>query len=245
MQNQIVILAAGKGKRMNSSDMPKVLVPLKGKPVILYLLDQVNQLTQLIKPVIVVGFMKEKVREFLGDAYLYATQEKQLGTAHAVMAAKEKVNAENILVLYGDMPFVSANSLRKLLHLHRQSGNNLSMFTSIVENFEGVFGALKSYGRIIRDKSGEIVKITEYKDATEEERERKEVNPGIYCFKTSWLWDKLEKIENHNSQGEYYLTDLVEIAIKEGLKISSLKIDPKEVLGINTLQDLEEAEKIA
>ncbi len=244
MQTQIVILAAGKGRRMNNLDLPKVLFPLHGKPLILPLLEQVKKISPH-PPVIVVGFKRGEVMEALGPEYTYAFQKEQLGTAHAVWCAKPKISSKNILVLYGDMPFMKASSMEKLIKFHLDKKPMISMFTSFVPNFKGPRASLDNYGRIIRDHYGNIVKITEYKDATEEERKIKEVNPGIYVFNTEWLWSHIDLINNNNTQNEFYLTDIIEVAISESFPIESIKIDPKEVVGINTLSQLEEARKIS
>lgn len=251
MTNQFVILAAGKGTRMGG-DMPKVLVGLKNKPLILHLLHELENLNQLIKPVIVVGYQAEKVRAVLGEDYIFAYQQKQLGTAHALLAAKAKVKAENIVVLYGDMPFIKAESLRGLMKLHRDNAANISMLTTVAPNFENEYRSLKSYGRIVRRSENEgstelekgVVRIVELKDATEAERQIMEVNPGIYMFNTKWLWKNLEQIQNTNSQNEYYLTDIVALAIKLGEKVYTQLVDPKEVIGINTQEHLEIAESL-
>ncbi len=254
MRNQIVILAAGKGTRLGTSSVPKVLVMLKNKPLIFYLLDQIEHISQLIKPVVVIGYMADKVRGVLGEDFFYAMQEQQLGTAHAVKAAKGKIKAKNILVLYGDMPFIKAESLKSLMKLHHKKDSNISIMTTIVSSFEEEYKSLKHYGRIIRNPSpfspskgggkGGIIKITEYKDASDKEKEIKELNTGIYMFQTEWLWENIKKIKNRNAQKEYYLTDIVEVAISENEAVNSLEIDPREVMGINSLEDLRQAEKI-
>lgn len=244
MKNRVVILAAGKGKRMGKAEMPKVLVALKNKPLILYILEELEKLNALFKPVIVVGYKSEKVKQILGDDFVYAFQDKQLGTAHAVEASKNKVKAENVLALYGDMPFIKASSLKKLINLHHKKKSKISMFTAKVPNFSGKFGSLNGYGRILRNSAGKIVEIVEFKDANERQRKNKEVNPGIYVFNSDWLWKNIKKISNHNVQKEYYLTDLIKIAFEEQENISNLQIDPKEVLGVNTPQDLAWAEKV-
>ncbi len=243
MTNQIVILAAGQGKRMGGQ-LPKVLISVKDKPLILYLLEEVQKIELTAQPVLVVGYKKELVRQFLGEKYTYAVQEKQLGTGSAVKAAKYKVKAENVLVLYGDMPFISAPSLKKLIKKHIQEKNIITMFTAKPENFDQHFSSLKNYGRIVRDGEGKIKKITEYKDCSETEKQIREVNPGIYMFQTKWLWENIDKLQNKNAQGEYYLTDLLELAIKQNLKVESLPIEPKEVLGVNSPEDLLVAEKM-
>jgi bifunctional UDP-N-acetylglucosamine pyrophosphorylase / glucosamine-1-phosphate N-acetyltransferase len=244
MKNQIVILAAGKGSRMGDGTTPKVLVMLKSKPLILHLLDELEKVSQLAKPVIVVGYMHTQVMGVLGEGYTYAFQREQLGTGHAVMSAEQKIKAENIVVLYGDMPFIKAVSLKKLIQLHLTQQATMSMFTATAPDFSGDYESLNGFGRIIRDPYGNITKITEYKDASQEERKILEVNPGIYMFKTSWLFENIHAIRRNNTQGEYYLTDMVEIAIQKGVNIYSLPINPKEVMGVNTVEQLQMAEKL-
>ena len=244
MRNQIVILAAGKGTRMDRGDIPKVLVMLKNKPLILYILEQIDRINQLAKPVIVVGYMADKVKAVLGSDYIYAFQDHQLGTAHALHCAKGKISGENILVLYGDMPFINSDSLRQLMRLHHSKSAIISMFTTTIPSFEGKFSNLKHYGRIIRNFAGKITKITEFKDASEKEKEIKELNPGIYMFNSAWLWDNIKKIKNKNAQGEYYLTDIIELAMQQGIEVNTLAINPQEVVGINSKLELETAEKI-
>ena len=229
---------------MGNPRVPKVLIMLKNKPLILYILDEIEKINQLAKPVIVVGFGAGKVQQVLGNHYLYAFQDKQLGTAHALMAAKNKVKADNILVLYGDMPFIKAGSLKDLIRLHLHSGAKISMLTSQVNSFKGNNISLEHYGRIIRTPLGEPAGIVEFKDATDVQRKIKEVNPGIYMFNTKWLWENIKKIENNNAQKEYYLTDIVAVALSQGEKINSILINPEEIIGINSTQDLEIAEKI-
>lgn len=241
MRNQIVILAAGKGTRMGGG-MPKVLVMLKNKPLILYLLEEIEKINQLAKPVIVVGYMADKVKAVLGNDYIYATQHDQLGTAHALLSAKKKITGQNILVLYGDHPFIKAESLKKLMRLHHHKQGNISMFTTTVPNFNGSYKTLEHFGRIIKDSRKKISKIVEYKDASAGQRKIRELNPGIYMFNASWLWRNAEKIQNKNQQAEYYLTDIVEVAIAAGEPVNSLNIEPKEVIGINTREDLKRAE---
>lgn len=243
MRNQIVILAAGKGTRMGGS-LPKVLVLLKNKPLILYLLDQVAKINQLIKPVVVIGYKGEMVKTILGDDYFYAWQTQQLGTAHALMSAKRVVKGENILVLYGDMPFIKAESLKKLMKLHHENKSKISMLTATVNKFSGQFKSLESFGRIIRDTHKKINKIIEFKDASAGQRKITEINPGIYMFNSKWLWENMNRIKNKNAQGEYYLTDIVEVAMQSGLNIESVAVDASEVLGVNSREDLSMAEEL-
>lgn len=242
MRNQIVILAAGKGTRLGG-ETPKVLTMLKNKPLILHLIHELH-FRQLTKPVVVVGFGAEKVKGVLGSDAVYAYQEEQKGTAHALLAARKQIRAENVLVLYGDMPFIKADSLRELMRLHHKKESVLSMFTAKVPNFNGMYKSLEHYGRVIRNSEGRIIKSTEYKDATPKQRKIKELNPCIYMFNAKWLWENIKQIKNKNAQGEYYLTDLVEEAIKQGVNINSLEILPKEAVGINSREDLALAEEM-
>ena len=166
MRNQIVILAAGKGTRMGNEKVPKVLVMLNSKPLVLYILNEIEKINQLAKPVVVVGYMAEKVKAVLGDDYIYAYQKDQLGTAHALMAAKKYIKGENILVLYGDHPFIKASSLKALMALHQKKSANISMLTTQVKDFKGLNKGFENFGRIVRNSKKEIVKIIENKDAS-------------------------------------------------------------------------------
>ncbi|MEZ4180367.1 MAG: NTP transferase domain-containing protein [Candidatus Doudnabacteria bacterium] len=243
MSQQVVILAAGKGTRMGS-DIPKVLLPLHGQPVIKHVLNEVSNLILETSPVLVVGYKEELVKQELGDEYIYVTQFDQKGTAHAVMSAQPKISAQNFIVLYGDMPFTSLRSLQKLSDLHQSNDAKISMFTAILPDFQEEHEHFLGFGRIIRDKQGNICKIVEYKDASPEEQEITEVNPGIYMFNSKWVWEQLKKIGSQNSQQEFYLTDVIELAIKDGQKIFSLPIAAEEVYGINTPEHLEFARKL-
>jgi bifunctional UDP-N-acetylglucosamine pyrophosphorylase/glucosamine-1-phosphate N-acetyltransferase len=245
MKNQIVILAAGKGKRLGTSTLPKVLLPLQGKPLIRHLLDEVDKLGKSVHPVIVIGYKHSAVQEALGKKYAYAIQREQLGTAHAVWAAKEKIQAENILVLYGDVPFIKAKSLEQIMKLHERAKAKISMFTSRVPDYRGRFSYYSDLARIIRDKFGNIIKIVEYKDATPAILEIKEVNPGIYMFNSNWLWEHIDRIHDNNAQHEFYLTEIIEVAIESQEPVHSLSIDPREIIGINTTAQLREVETLA
>lgn len=243
MSQQIVILAAGKGTRMGA-DVPKVLLPLHNEPVISHLLNEIKTVPQDTAPIIVVGFQEDLVKATLGSEYIYVTQIDQKGTAHAVLSCKGTVTAENFIVLYGDMPFTTKQSLEKLIELHTNNSAKISMFTAPLPSFENEYEHFLGFGRIIRDQENNIIKIQEYKDCNDEQKQITEVNPGIYMFNTAWLWDQLEQIGDHNVQNEFYLTDIVELAIKDKQKIYSLAIAPEEIYGINTPEHLEFARKL-
>ncbi len=243
MSPQIVILAAGKGTRMGS-DIPKVLLPINKKPVVSYILDEIKLIPQASKPIIVVGFQEQLVKYTLGPDYLYVTQEDQKGTAHAVLSAKSAITAEHFIVLNGDMPFTKRESLMKLIESHLVSKAKVSMFTVTLPNFEDEYSHFLSWGRIVRAEDGTVIKIQEYKDSSEEQKLITEVNTGTYMFDSAWLWEKLEKISDNNAQHEFYLTDIVELAIVDGQHINALVISAKEAYGINNPDDLEFARKL-
>src|ERR1044072_5918897 len=238
---QPLILAAGKGKRMNNPELPKVLTPLHDRPIISYLLESVKA-AGFLPPALVVGFHQEKVRETLGEDYTYVEQPELLGTGHAVMCAEGQLagKANIILVLNGDQILLSTATMQELVRHHQESGAVLSLATLTSEGHP----TFQSFGRIIRDGAGEIAAIREYRDASPEEQAITEVNPGLYCFDDLWLWQALKKLQNTNAQNEYYLTDLFEIAISEGLAISSVPMASwEEGLGVNSPEDLAEVEK--
>lgn len=239
MNTQIIILAAGHGKRMQS-ELPKALTPLHGTPFISHVLSAIADSGVCSDPIIVIGQKGDQVREVLGDKYTYAIQDQQLGTGHAVMIAEDKVkDADTVIVLYADHPLVSAQTIKNLQKTHKEKGATLTMATAEVPDFNEWRNAFLSFGRFVRDEKGNIVKIVEAKDATDSEKEIKEVNPAYMCFDSKWMWQKLHTLKNENAQGEYYLTDLVGCAFDEHQKIETIKIDPKEALGVNTKEQLE------
>lgn len=241
----VVILAAGKGKRMGGG-VPKVLRLVGDKPIIRHLVDSVLASEVTEKPVVVVCDEDTLIQDVLGKSCDYAVQAEQLGTGHAVACARSLLEgkAKRVLVFYGDMPFVSKETIWKLKEMESKDDGVLILFTTEVSDFADWRRSFYNFGRIIRDKKGEIIAIKEKKDCQSEDFEIKEINPGFYCFDSAWLWSHLEKLDNKNSQGEYYLTDLVKQAMVEGHKIHSIKIDPRECIGINTIEELVLANKL-
>lgn len=242
---QIIILAGGKGKRMGG-EVPKVLTLFNGRPIIEYSLDAVAELELESAPVVVVGFGAEMVKEHLGDRAVYALQAEQLGTGHAVLCARESVSekTESVVVLYGDHPNIKAETIRRLMALHAAESPAITMMTLTVPNFDGVYSLFRGFGRVVRSADGKILKIVEVKDASDEEKNIRELNPSLFCFNSRWLLENLPKLKNLNSQGEYYLTDMVGLAIEQGQKIASLEIDYKECIGVNTPEELRIAGEI-
>jgi bifunctional UDP-N-acetylglucosamine pyrophosphorylase/glucosamine-1-phosphate N-acetyltransferase len=242
---KVVILAAGKGERMGCVDTPKVMLPFLEKPIIEYVVEAAKKSGIDKKPILVVGFCGQKVKDYFGDTCLYTEQTEQKGTGHAVLCAKEAAgDAENILVLNGDHPLTNAETIKKLAELHKDSGATLTFLTAVVPDFERWRKIFDGFGRVLRNGKGELVKIVERKDASEIEQKITECNPTFYCFKSDWLWPHLTLLKNENAQGEYYLTDLLEMAIKEKVKISHGSISPEECVGINTPEELKQAEEI-
>lgn len=241
---RIVILAAGKGKRMNL-DLPKTLIPIFGKPILQRLMESVDASKVDGVPVVVVGHEREKVCESFQGNCEYVIQEEQLGTGHAVMCCQRAVeNAENVIVLYGDHPFISAQTIRKLAELHTNSRGVMTMMTTVVPSFGDWYSVFSHWGRILRDAHGHLLGIRQFKDAMESERDICEVDPALYCFKASWLWENINQLKNFNAQGEYYLTDMLELAVTQKHDVASLQVPPEEAVGVNTPEELEVAERI-
>ncbi len=234
---QCIILAAGQGTRMKS-EKPKVLHPIAGKPMVHYVIEAAHAIGSL-RPIVVIGYGADQVQTAIGDQVDYVLQAPQLGTGHAVMQARDKVDpdSEAIVVLYGDTPFIGAETLQRLLDAHRSASAVLSLITFTPADPE-------LYGRIGRDASGRVVDIVEYKEATPEQRAIREVNSGIFCYQTAWLLSHLDHLQPRPGHGEYYLTDLVSIAAQENAIRATCSCAETEVLGINDRVQLAAAERL-
>lgn len=243
---KIIILAAGKGKRMQN-ELPKVLSKVGGKSMIKHLIKSVEGSNVDEQPVIVVGYKKELVKAELGDKYHYIVEDQMLGTGYAVKATKNylKEKAQHIIVLYGDQPFTSIETIKNIAKKHMASGKIITMATVKVPDFFDWRTCFFNFSRVIRNKDGKIIKTVEKKDATEEELKITEVNPCYFCFEAKWLWENLEILNNDNAQKEYYLTDLIKIATNKGIEIESINIEPHEALGANTQEELAVLEQFA
>jgi len=233
----IAILAAGKGTRMKS-DIPKVLHKICGKPLVNYVLDTVSGIRhESIQ--LIVGHMADLVRENTSQYQVdYVLQAEQLGTGHALMMLEPSLAEKNgnLIVLCGDVPFTSKETIENLLNYHQRLNAEATVLTVELSD-------AGSYGRIVRDGEGNLEKIVEAKDAPPEILEIKEINSGIYVFNIPLLFDVLKRINTKNAQKEYYLTDVIEILKKDKKRVSAFAINNEiEVSGINTIDDLQEME---
>lgn len=232
-----VILAAGQGTRMRSA-LPKVLHPLLGRPLVRYAIDTAQEVTGN-QPVVVIGHGAEQIRQVLGERALYALQEQQLGTGHAVQQAAVMLRGQTglVLVITADMPLMTAATLSRLVEAQQAHTGPLTMLTVEVENPRG-------FGRVVRGPSGQVLAVVEEAQASPEQLAIRELNTSVYCFAAEWLWEALPRIPL-SPKGEYYLTDLVGIAAGDGLAVQALRAeDPSEMIGINTRVDLADAEAL-
>lgn len=236
MKVTAVLLAAGQGTRMKS-EVPKVLHPLCGRPMLWHTLEALKSATSE-KPVVVVGHGADAVQKYLADSADCVLQEPQLGTGHAAMQAEPllKGKTDIVIVTYADMPLLRGETFKRLLETQRANAGPLSLLTVIADDPRG-------FGRIVRKPDGTVEAIVEEYVATPEQQQIKELNVGAYCFNADWLWDALHRIEKNPKKGEYYLTDIVEIAVRDNLPVQAVVHDDfMETIGINTRVHLSEAE---
>lgn len=234
----VIILAAGKSTRMKS-ETPKVLHPLCGKPMISYVLEAVKTLKPA-KTVVVLGHKHAEVRQALPKQASVVLQTKILGTADAVKRALPRLAGfkGTVLVLYGDTPLLSAETITKMVALHRERTFHATLLTAFCEKQAG-------YGRILRDKNSCVCGIVEEKDASDFQKGIKEINTGIICFSMEGLLFSLKRIKPNNQKKEYYLTDAVSLLYQNGLAVGGMKIETfHEAMGINTRVELAQAQKI-
>ena len=237
----VVILAAGKGKRMKS-DIPKVLHELAGKPLLGWVLDTVSSLSPE-KTIVVIGFKRELVEKYIKsrkDSSKITTviQTELLGTADAVRRALPKLPDDGLLVvLCGDVPLLTAKTIKKLIDHHENTNAAATILTAVLED-------PAQYGRIVRTKDGDVEKIVEFKDATDAQRKIKEINTGTYVFNLKPLREVINLVSADNAQREYYLTDVIHLLRGRGYKVSALPAeDVWEVAGVNSKEQLERLEK--
>ncbi len=233
-----VILAAGQGTRMKSK-LYKVLHPVMGRPMVQHVMDQLQSL-DLSEIITIVGHGAEKVKEELGEASQFVLQSEQLGTGHAVMQAEDLLKDEEgvTLVVCGDTPLLTKDTLEQMFHYHQEKQAKVTVLTTTIPEPTG-------YGRIVRNADGDVSKIVEQKDASNEELAIQEVNVGTYCFDNAFLFEALKNVSNDNAQGEYYLPDVIEIAKNQQETIAAYQTkDADETLGVNDRLALSEAERL-
>ena len=235
----VVILAAGKGKRMNSA-LPKVVHPLGSKPLMSYILDAVFSLNP-DRVVAVVGYEASSVSEIFPDPKLeFAQQRELLGTGHAVLQTRDILNdfSGNVLVVCGDMPFIKAETLNLLIQTRIEFELACSLLTLKTSE-------KRDFGRIVRDSNGDVEKIVENRDATPAQKTIDEYNAGVYCFEKEWLFKAIEKLDNNNAQSEYYLTDAIQFYYNRRAPVRAVQTDnAKELFGVNSQEDLKQAERL-
>lgn len=237
MNFKAIILAAGKGTRMKSK-YPKVVHKVCGKEMVNHIID-VSKKSGVRDIVAILGHESDTVKSRLPENTVIAMQTEQLGTGHAVIMAKAHIKDEDtILVLCGDTPLIKEDTLKRLFNYHIENSYHATVLTTEVENPTG-------YGRIIRDKNLDLLKIVEQKDATEYEKLVKEINSGIYCFNGKSLRESLDLLDNNNAQGEYYLTDTIKIIREKGNKVGAFNGSTiEELMGVNSRVELSKAEEI-
>ena len=237
MNFKAIILAAGKGTRMKSK-YPKVIHKVCGKEMVNHVID-VSKKSGVKDIVAILGHGCDVVKEKLPTDTMIAMQTEQLGTGHAVKMAKDYIKDEDtIVVLCGDTPLIKEETLKRLFDYHLENGYHTTVLTTEVDNPTG-------YGRIIRDENQDLLKIVEQKDANEEEKLVKEINSGIYCFNGKSLRESLDLLDNNNAQGEYYLTDTIQIMRNKGLKVGAYNGSTiEELMGVNSRVELSRAEDI-
>ncbi len=240
-----IIMAAGKGKRMMNPERSKVMHEIAGKPMIEYVVQvAIDCGSDLIVPV--VGHQKQSVIEFLNSRFSsfkekirFAHQDEQLGTGHAIMMTEKIVKGidANILILSGDVPLLSRDTVTRFMNFHHEGGFDASLISAVLDDASG-------YGRVLRDESGNFIDIREHKDCSDEERNCREINSGIYLIDGKILFDALSSLKTDNVQGEYYLTDVFESFRNRGKSIGAFPVSNiAEISGINTIEQLQTLEK--
>ncbi len=240
MQTATIVLAAGYGTRMKSK-LPKVLHPVAGRPLVEWSV-RTAEASGAIRPVVVVGHGQEQVRAQLGDRVQYAVQLELLGTGHAVMQAEALLRGESdrVVVLYADMPLLRTETVQALLDRYDEAAidGNLAIAMLTLERAES-----QGFGRIVRDEQGRVQAIVEEVDCTPAQLQIRELNPGIYCFDAAWLWDNLSQLRL-SSKGEYFLTDMVALAVSQNRTVVTMPAPEEEVHGINTRLHLAQASAV-
>ncbi|MBI5134769.1 NTP transferase domain-containing protein [Candidatus Uhrbacteria bacterium] len=241
-----IVLGAGRGTRMMHPELPKVLVAFRGRAMIDYIVEAIEQSGVCAKPIVVVGYRQELVRDHLGDRVEYVIQREQNGTGDAVGSARTNLEgtSDHVLVFYGDNPFIRPDTIARFTQAHRRSNAVITLAVTTVPDFNGAYSSLEHYGRIVRTPDGAIAGIVEYKDANQQLRPHRELNTMMYAFNALWLWSHIGKIQNSNAQQEYLITDLVGMAVSEGAMVGTVPVPPEECYGINSKEELQTLERL-
>ena len=244
METRVLVLAGGKGTRMGAA-VPKAMVQVAGKPIVDRILDSIKDSGVDDRPALVVGHDLEQLQIHVGDRAEFVIQYEQKGTGHAVMVAEEQLrDVEHVVVLYGDHPLYSADTIRRLISSHENEDAVITMTTVTVPNYKDWREVYMHYGRIIRDSNGVVKSIKEYKMCSDEERKITEVNNGLYCFDGKWLWSNIHKLSDENAKGEYLLTDLIAMAVQDDKLVETSDCPDIEGIGVNTPEEVMMAEAV-
>ncbi len=248
--NQVIIMAGGKGTRMNMTDKPKTMIEIAGRPIVEHIVEAAERAVPGTKPAVIVGFQGHTIVEHFGDRIVAVEQKEQLGTGHAVACAaplfRDREDIDRVIVIAGDQPLVSARTIEAILSHHEKNGETVTLGTVVVPDYTGINEHLLHYGRIVRNDDGSVSRIVEYKDATEDERAIREVNTSIYCFDAKWLWEHIDRLGSDNASKEFYITDLVAMVMAEERSLAAVALpDPMEGLNVNTPEQLDVINEIS
>ncbi len=233
-----LILAAGKGTRMKS-ELPKPLVPLKGQPIVRYIVDAFRD-AEVENVTLVVGYKADMIKNAFGDTVNFVDQVEQKGTAHAILQAENKINwqGKDVFVFVGDSPLITEDTVARLYEHHKTSGAHCTFLTAD-------FDMDLPYARVVKDENGKLIKCVEEIDATEEELKIRELLSSHFIFKGDSLFKYIHEVKPNPKNGEFYLTDMITILMEKGLKVETFKIDGYEQLvGLNTPEDVAWAESL-
>lgn len=236
-----VILAAGKGTRLNCTDRPKVMLEIGNKPIVSYIVETLRHAGfEKEQTVLVVGFQKQKVIDYFGDTVTYAEQKEQLGTAHAAYVGMQELSQDigTVLVLGGDdSAFYTADTLLNFIQKHRKQGATVSVLTAEPDNFEQL-------GRVIRDEDGNFINVLEKEELNEGQKKIHEASTGTFCIDRKWFEQNFSEMKEIKGLGELGLPKAIEMAVSQGKNVSAVKMENNnEWFGINTIQELEEADR--
>lgn len=234
-----IIMAGGKGTRIGATDKPKVMFKINSKPMLEYVVKTLKDIG-VDQPIVVVGFQGACIRDYFGAVCDYVEQPQQMGTGHAVMMAEPMLRGKPgiTLILSGDHPYTRTESLNKLIQ-KVENGATVALLTGVMQ-----LPAFDAFGRVLTDRRGHVIRVAEVKDATDKEKLCRRMGFGTYAVKNEWLWNALKRVPASPVTGEYYLTDIVRLAVEDNKKVAAVDIsDAREAIGINTLDHLKEAEQ--